>query len=135
MTRLNPDKTIHVAVGVIINTSEQILLAKRPLKLHQGGKWEFPGGKVELNETTSEALIRELKEEVNLDVSASHPMMEIHHDYGDKQVFLDIHWVKNFSGIATGAEGQEVLWVEKDDLINYEFPEANKAIITKILAE
>ncbi|QFU21018.1 8-oxo-dGTP diphosphatase MutT [Shewanella eurypsychrophilus] len=135
MTSLNPDKKIHVAVGVIINKSEQILLAKRPLNLHQGGKWEFPGGKVELNETTSEALIRELKEEVNLDVSASHPMMEIHHDYGDKQVFLDIHWVKNFSGIATGAEGQEVLWVEKDDLIKYEFPEANKAIITKILAE
>ncbi|WP_299810591.1 8-oxo-dGTP diphosphatase MutT [uncultured Shewanella sp.] len=126
-------KQIHVAVGVIQDHHKRTLLAKRPQHLHQGGKWEFPGGKVEKQETTSEALIRELKEEVNLDVISTEPMMEIHHDYGDKQVFLDIHWVTNFSGEAKGLEGQQVCWVEKDQLSQYEFPEANKAILDRIL--
>ncbi|ABZ75039.1 mutator MutT protein [Shewanella halifaxensis HAW-EB4] len=124
---------IHVAVGVIQDSDNRILIAKRPEHLHQGGKWEFPGGKVEDSETTSQALIRELKEEVNLDVVETFPLMEIHHDYGDKQVFLDIHWVTNFSGEAKGLEGQQVSWVEKAQLRQYEFPEANKAILEKIL--
>ncbi len=135
MQNVNSHKLVHVAVGVIVNTDQQILLAKRPIKLHQGGKWEFPGGKVEESETTSEALIRELKEEVNLDVTSTAAMMEIHHDYGDKQVFLDIHKVKHFSGEAIGLEGQEVKWVNKADLLHYEFPAANASIVTKLLAE
>lgn len=127
-------KQIHVAVGVIQDSNEQILIAKRPQHLHQGGKWEFPGGKVEDTETTSEALIRELKEEVNLDVLNTYPLMEIHHDYGDKKVFLDVHWVKDFSGQATGVEGQEIEWVKMDQLSQYDFPEANNAILNKILS-
>lgn len=127
-------KLVHVAVGVIQDASNRILIAKRPQHLHQGGKWEFPGGKVEKQETTSEALIRELKEEVNLDVTSTTPLMEIHHDYGDKKVFLDIHWVKSFTGNATGVEGQQVEWVALEQLSRYEFPEANKAILDKILS-
>lgn len=127
-------KQVHVAVGVIENNAKQILLAKRHAHLHQGGKWEFPGGKVESGETTSQALIRELKEEVDLCVSSTTPMMEIHHDYGDKKVILDIHWVTDFSGLANGVEGQEVQWVAKKDLASFEFPAANKAIVDKILA-
>ncbi|ABV85735.1 8-oxo-dGTP diphosphatase MutT [Shewanella pealeana] len=127
-------KQIHVAVGVIQDPHKRILLAKRPEHLHQGGKWEFPGGKVEKQETTSQALIRELKEEVNLDVVSTEPLMEIHHDYGDKQVFLDIHWVTHFTGEAEGLEGQPVQWVEIEKLTDFEFPEANKAILEKILS-
>ncbi|MEZ9197543.1 8-oxo-dGTP diphosphatase MutT [Shewanella sp. 10N.286.54.B9] len=127
-------KQVHVAVGVIENSAQEILLAKRHEHLHQGGKWEFPGGKVESAETTAQALIRELKEEVGLDVLNTTPMMEIHHDYGDKKVILDIHWVKDFSGTAQGLEGQAVQWVAKQDLVNFEFPAANKTIVDKILA-
>ncbi|GIU27321.1 8-oxo-dGTP diphosphatase MutT [Shewanella schlegeliana] len=127
-------KQIHVAVGVIQDSNDRILIAKRPHHLHQGGKWEFPGGKVEKQETTSEALIRELKEEVNLDVASTTPLMEIHHDYGDKKVFLDVHRVTNFSGIAIGVEGQRVEWVKISQLSQYEFPEANKVILEKILS-
>ncbi|ACJ31398.1 Mutator MutT [Shewanella piezotolerans WP3] len=128
------NKQVHVAVGVIENSTQQILLAKRHAHLHQGDKWEFPGGKVEVGETTSQALIRELKEEVDLHVEMTTPMMEIHHDYGDKKVMLDIHWVRDFSGTAQGLEGQAVKWVAKQDLVNFEFPAANKAIVDKILA-
>ena len=127
-------KQIHVAVGVIENSKQQILLAKRHAHLHQGDKWEFPGGKVESGESTSQALIRELKEEVDLNVVMTTPMMEIDHDYGDKKVMLDIHWVKDFSGTARGLEGQAIKWVAKRDLVNFEFPDANKTIVDKILA-
>ncbi|WOT05460.1 8-oxo-dGTP diphosphatase MutT [Shewanella youngdeokensis] len=127
-------KHIHVAVGVIENSTNEILLAKRHAHLHQGGKWEFPGGKVEAGETTSQALIRELKEEVDLTVLNTTALMQVQHDYGDKQVLLDIHWVKDFTGTAKGVEGQIVKWVAKQELTQFDFPEANKAIVAKILA-
>ncbi|MCT8988029.1 8-oxo-dGTP diphosphatase MutT [Shewanella phaeophyticola] len=123
---------IHVAVGIVINTQKQTLLAKRHAHLHQGGKWEFPGGKVEANESVSDALIRELKEEVNLDVSSTTEFMDISHDYPDKHVRLDIHLVTDFSGNALGMEGQQVKWVEVQSLSEYEFPEANKPIVEKL---
>ncbi len=127
-------KRVHVAVGVILDPDNHVLLAKRPEHLHQGGKWEFPGGKVEANESTSDALIRELKEEVNLDVSDTEPLMTISHDYPDKQVLLDIHTVKSFTGEAKGLEGQLVEWIALADIENYEFPEANKAIVEALKA-
>lgn len=126
-------KRIHVAVGVIINKHKQVLLAKRLDHLHQGGKWEFPGGKVEQNESVTEALIRELKEEVDLNVSQTTEFMDISHDYPDKHVRLDIHLVTDFNGTAVGLEGQQVKWVDFDSLKDYEFPEANQPILNKLL--
>ncbi|AAN53493.1 8-oxo-dGTP diphosphatase MutT [Shewanella oneidensis MR-1] len=128
-------KRIHVAVGIILNANGQILLAKRPEHLHQGGKWEFPGGKVELNETVTQALIRELKEEVALNVHSSEPFMALSYDYPDKQVLLDIHTVSDFTGEAQGLEGQQIAWVDKHDLTHYDFPEANKPILAKLLEQ
>ena len=128
-------KRIHVAVGIILNTDGQILLAKRPEHLHQGGKWEFPGGKVEQNETVTQALIRELKEEVALNVHSSEPFMALSYDYPDKQVLLDIHTVSNFTGEAQGLEGQQIVWVDKHELTHYDFPDAKKPILAKLLAQ
>ncbi|MGZ9899670.1 8-oxo-dGTP diphosphatase MutT [Shewanella gaetbuli] len=133
MTKLT--KRVHVAVGVILNNNKQILLAKRHGHLHQGGKWEFPGGKVESNETDTQALIRELKEEVNITVNSSAPFMDISHNYPDKHVRLDIHLVTDFSGEAKGMEQQQIEWVSLQQLADYDFPEANKPILNRILAE
>ncbi|CAM4086788.1 8-oxo-dGTP diphosphatase MutT [Shewanella aquimarina] len=127
-------KRVHVAVGIVFNEDNQILLAKRPVHLHQGGKWEFPGGKVESSETTSEALIRELKEEVAIEVTSTSPLMVISHDYPDKQVYLDIHTVNAFSGEAQGLEGQEIKWARLDELKSYDFPAANAPIVEKLLS-
>ncbi|SFD23383.1 8-oxo-dGTP diphosphatase MutT [Pseudoalteromonas denitrificans] len=126
-------KTVHVAVG-IIKKNNKIFICKRSAEQHQGGKWEFPGGKVESNETVTQALTRELKEEININVLSSEPFDQIHHDYTDKSVYLDIHLVENFEGMAVGHEGQESRWVDIKRLIDYEFPEANKVIIEKLLA-
>ena len=128
-------KTVHVAVGIVINHHDEVLIAKRPDKSHQGGLWEFPGGKVEANEPVLDALKREFKEEVALTIGQAQPFMEIHHDYGDKQVLLDIWLCREFSGVAQGLESQEVRWVQLLSLPQYQFPEANKEIVKKLLLQ
>ena len=130
--------SIHVAVGVIFDNqqSDQILIAKRPQHLHQGGLWEFPGGKVAAGEMVDQALKRELFEELGITVTQSQPLMQVEHNYSDKQVFLDIWTVTQYSGEARGLEGQECRWVAMQQLLcaesKYQFPEANKAILEKL---
>ncbi|MBQ4832606.1 8-oxo-dGTP diphosphatase MutT [Pseudoalteromonas sp. MMG010] len=124
-------KVVRVAVGVI-KKDNQIFICKRNENQHQGGLWEFPGGKVESDETLFEALYRELKEEIGLSINSSSELMVIEHDYGDKYVKLEVHLVNDFKGIAHGAEGQEHAWVAIQELKNYTFPAANKAIIKAI---
>lgn len=124
---------IHVAAAVIYNASqEQILLAKRPHNKHQGGKWEFPGGKVEPQETVLDALVRELEEEIAIQVTQAQPLIQIHHDYSDKSVLLDIWQVTAFTGEPQGAEGQQIKWVDKNALNDYSFPDANQPILQAI---
>lgn len=126
-------KIVHVAVGVI-KKNNAIFICKRANDQHQGGLWEFPGGKVEAGESVFVALKRELIEEVGLTIHSSSQLMVIEHDYGDKCVKLDVHVVSNFSGEAHGAEGQPSEWVAISELENYDFPEANAEIIEKIVA-
>jgi 8-oxo-dGTP diphosphatase len=122
-------KYIHVAAGVILNSDKQVLLALRPKHKHQGGLWEFPGGKVEAGESVQQALARELREELDLEVLESSPFLVTRHDYGDKQVTLDVWLVTRHSGTPRGSEGQEIAWVGMEELGNYRFPEANVAIV------
>lgn len=129
-------RAVHVAVGVICNDDGEILIAKRADHLHQGGLWEFPGGKVEAGEAVEDALSRELQEELGIrpEQQACAPLLEIRHDYGDKQVFLDVWWVRAFAGQPEGREGQPLQWVSAQQLGQYTFPEANQPIIEAIQA-
>src|SRR5690606_7572608 len=101
-------KLIHVAVGVIVNADGKILIAKRPQTAHQGGLWEFPGGKVDAGETIEQALVRELREELAITVKDSRPLIQIRHHYPDKSVLLDVHKITRFEGNPIGNEGQPV---------------------------
>ncbi|CAH9063579.1 8-oxo-dGTP diphosphatase [Pseudoalteromonas holothuriae] len=127
-------KHVKVAVGVIIQ-NRNIFVSKRSEHQHQGGLWEFPGGKVEAGESVTDALNRELKEEVNIDVHSSDAFMIIEHDYGDKHVCLDIHLVNDFSGEPKGLEGQPCKWVSIEQLHELAFPTANLEIVAKLQAE
>jgi len=123
---------VHVAVGVITNASGEILIAKRADHLHQGGLWEFPGGKVEVTESVRQALTRELKEELDIDAQVFSPLIEIRHDYADKSVFLDVWHITEFYGEPKGLEGQPLQWVSVTNLNKYQFPQANQSIITAL---
>ena len=120
---------MHVAVGVIRNESGQILIARRHAHLHQGGLWEFPGGKVEPGESVQQALRRELREELAITVEDASPLLKIRHRYPDRQVLLDVWQVSAFSGVPTGVEDQPVRWVVAEELSRYQFPPANRPIV------
>lgn len=128
----NTKKSVLVAVGVIENSQGEIFICRRDASQHQGNKWEFPGGKVESGETVTQALARELAEEVGICVLACEPLMDIEHDYGDKCVTLSIRKVTAFSGEPCGLEGQASRWVSIAELSSYDFPEANGPIVAKL---
>ena len=130
-------KQVHVAVGVVVVNGQDVLIARRPDDKHQGGLWEFPGGKVEPGEDVVSALIRELDEEVALKVRPEtvSQLMQIPFSYPDKSVLLDVLYVEsdvNDALLAHGAEGQDVRWVNYTRLDEFEFPEANQAIISAL---
>jgi len=120
-------------VGVIWGQSHQVFIAKRADDAHQGGLWEFPGGKLESGELPLAGLSRELEEELGIVVSIAEPLMQQRHDYSDKSVLLDVWQVKAFTGEAHGREGQETRWVSVSELNNYDFPKANSVIIERLL--
>ncbi len=129
-----PTTEVKVAAGVI-ERDGQVLVTQRAAKAHQGGLWEFPGGKLESGESAEQALIRELAEELNIQVTQQAPLIEISHDYGDKQVRLFVSVVRAFEGEPQGLEGQPMQWIAAADLNTLSFPAANLPIIQAYLAQ
>lgn len=133
--------SVKVAVGVILGSSDKgdldepfthTLISQRLPHQSMPGYWEFPGGKCEEGESTRETLVRELKEEVGIDVLEVEPLLTIEHRYTLNTVNLQVFWVKRFKGCASGQEGQVVRWVAFHDLKNYMFPDANHLILKAI---
>lgn len=123
---------IHVAAGAIRDADGRILITKRPDHAHQGGLWEFPGGKLEAGETAGHGLARELDEELGIRVTESRPLIRIHHDYGDRHVLLDVHRVDVFEGEPHGREGQPLDWMHPDAMESRLFPAADRPIINAL---
>lgn len=125
--------SISVAVAVIIDDKNRLLITQRPLHVPHGGYWEFPGGKLEKNETSKSALIREVKEEIGLEVHHCLLLGEVNHQYSDKSVKLIIFLVDQFSGTPLCLEGQLALkWVYFHELTSEQFPEANLQVISLV---
>jgi len=125
-------KSIQISIAMVKNTDNLFLICLRPDHVHQGGKWEFPGGKVEKHESAEQAMLRELQEEVAITASSYHLFESKFFDYGDKQLSLNFYLVDKFIGEAVGKEGQPIKWVNKEQLQAYPFPEANISIIEKL---
>jgi len=127
-------KRLHIAAAVILNPSqEQVFITKRPDKAHKGGLWEFPGGKVEAGETASQATVRELFEEIGIEVTELSHFQHLQHDYPDKSLAFDFFVVTAFEQQPYGKEGQQGLWVDVNQLAEYEFPEANVPVLEKVI--
>ncbi len=125
---------LHVAVAVVLDAQRRILVSRRAESAHQGGLWEFPGGKVEAGESLADALARELREELDIGIGRTSALLTVEHDYGDRRVLLDVHVVWEFSGEARSMEGQPLAWVEAEVLGDYAFPAANLPIVRAVQA-
>ena len=120
---------IHVAAAAVFDISGRVLIARRPAHVHQGGLWEFPGGKLEQGESPCQALERELLEETGIRIGAARRLIQVRHEYPDKSVLLDVWRVDDYAGVPVGREGQPLEWVTLDGLQQFAFPAANIPII------
>ncbi|HHF0527684.1 TPA: 8-oxo-dGTP diphosphatase MutT [Legionella anisa] len=124
---------MSVAVAVIVDEQQRILITQRPFHLPHGGCWEFPGGKLEVNEPPEAALIREIKEEIGIEVQHYKLLGEVKHQYSDKSVKLIIFLVSQYIGEPLCLEGQLAMkWVYQHELISEHFPEANREVIAMV---
>jgi len=123
---------VHVAVAIILNKNKEVLISLRAKDTHQGGLWEFPGGKLEKSESVSDALNREIYEELNISISKTSSFKKIKFHYTDKSVLLDVWLVESFTGEPEGAEGQQIKWQAINDLRAEDFPAANRFIINSL---
>lgn len=123
---------VHVAVAIILNHNKEVLISLRAKDSHQGGLWEFPGGKIEPSESVSDALKREIYEELDISILKASAFKEIKFQYTDKKVLLDVWIIESFTGVAKGAEGQQIKWQAINDLRVEDFPAANRPIINSL---
>lgn len=124
---------IHVVAGLIVDKAGRILIAKRPNHKHYPGYWEFPGGKLEANETPYQTLCRELKEELGIEVLQAKDWLKFEHNYPTQVILLDIWLVSQFAGEAVGCEGQQVEWASREQFKNFDFLPANQTIISHLM--
>ncbi|MDC9588105.1 8-oxo-dGTP diphosphatase MutT [Xenorhabdus sp. XENO-10] len=122
-------KYLHIAAGIIKNSNDEIFITQRSADSHMGGFWEFPGGKLEQGETSEQALIRELKEEVGITVTHCELIDTITHDFPDRSIILDFFLVDEWKDEPFGKEGQPSRWVLQSELIADEFPPANRSVV------
>lgn len=121
-----------MAAGVLRDAAGRLLIARRPDGGHVGGFWEFPGGKLHPGESPSEALVRELAEEIGVRVEAATPFMAYRHDYPERSVELHVFLVERYTGEPRGVEGQPLRWVSVADLPSAGLLEADLPIAEKL---
>jgi 8-oxo-dGTP diphosphatase len=123
-------KNVEVAAAVILDEDRRrVLVSRRHPDAHQGGKWEFPGGKCGPGESFVEALRRELDEELGIVPTCCHPFLSLVYPYPEKTVMLSVWMVSAYVGLPEGREGQAVQWMEINALDPHLFPHANRMII------
>jgi 8-oxo-dGTP diphosphatase len=124
-------KRVLVAAVALIDADGRVLMAKRPEGKSLAGLWEFPGGKVEPEENLEAALIRELKEELDIDVTASclAPLTFASHAYDDFQLLMPLFVCRRWKGLPRAMEGQEIKWIRAKDLRALAMPPADLPLI------
>jgi len=118
-----------VAAGVICNARGEILVARRFEHAHQGGRWEFPGGKLEPGEDVRAGLARELDEELGISLDSARPLIRVRHDYPDRAVLLDVWRVTGWQGRVHSREGQALRWLGADAFTGLLMPAADVPVV------
>ncbi len=135
MAATGADKPVVLVVAVaLIDVDGRVLLAERPEGKSMAGLWEFPGGKVHDGETPEAALIRELKEELGIDVTASclAPFTFASHGYPEFHLLMPLYVCRKWHGSVTPREGQRLAWVRPNRLADYAMPPADKPLVAML---
>jgi 8-oxo-dGTP diphosphatase len=122
---------VLVAAAALVDTDGRVLLAQRPAGKAMAGLWEFPGGKLKPGETPEAALIRELAEELGIDVHQSclAPFAFASHAYGDFHLLMPLYVCRRWQGFVIAREGQRFAWVRPERLAEYPMPPADKPLV------
>jgi 8-oxo-dGTP diphosphatase len=129
-------KLLLVAACALIDADGRVLLAQRPEGKSMAGLWEFPGGKIEEGERPEETLIRELKEELGIDVKEPclAPLTFASHAYPDFHLLMPLYVCRRWEGMITPTEGQKLAWVKPNRLREYDMPPADVPLVSHLLA-
>ncbi len=127
-------EVVVVAAVALIDADGRVLLARRPEGKPMAGLWEFPGGKVGPGETPEAALIRELKEEISIDVTTSclAPFTFASHGYDGFHLLMPLYVCRVWDGVARPNEGQELAWVRPERLRDYPMPPADEPLVAML---
>jgi 8-oxo-dGTP diphosphatase len=120
---------LRVVAGALCDARGRVLIARRPPDRHMAGRWEFPGGKVGLDETERQALIRELREELGVEIDEPQFCLRLSHAYPDRTVALSCWIVRKFAGEPRSLDGQQLKWVSAADLAQQDILEADLPFI------
>ena len=131
----HPRELLSIAIGILRNTKNEVLLGKRIKGKSLKGYWEFPGGKIESNETPEEALFREFQEELGVEIGMSKKMETIVYQYDHYDVLLMPFKIIDYLGYPSGLEGQELVWCHIDQLKEIKILPANRSLVEKLVAE
>ena len=118
-----------VVAAALYDSDGRVLIAERPAGKHMAGRWEFPGGKVNVGEAEAQALSRELREELGIEVTSSRPYMRLTHSYDDRDVELSMWIVERYSGVPQGLDGQRLKWVQPARLLDEDILEADRPFV------
>ena len=127
-------KIVLVAACALIDADGRVLIAQRPAGRPMAGLWEFPGGKVELNETPEATLIRELQEELGIIVNEEclAPLTFASHSYADFHLVMPLYVCRRWDGLVRAQEGQDLAWVRPNRLKDYPMPPADVPLIAHL---
>ena len=127
-------KYVKVTAGVIIDNGKVLITRRAPKERFAGG-WEFPGGKIEINETPQECLARELKEELNIKVTVDKLCTEINHDYDHISINLAAYYCNIIDGVIEISVHDKYKWIDISDLLTYDLLPADIPIAKKVMEE
>jgi mutator protein MutT len=124
-------KNIEVSAALIFRDGK-LLITQRHAGSHLGGLWEFPGGKREAGETFEQCLVREIREELGVEISVGELLDEISYEYPEKSVYLKFFICKLLSGELQPLDCADLKWVNKNEIAGFEFPAADKQLLEKL---